>query len=290
MSTIPLTIRTQGTQQEFEVNIEATATIGKLKLAIQEQTRIPSEDQRLIYAGTQLDEVVTEAWLKKKQSTDSALAVATNANQLAVGDPLTLEHYGLQKKSTITVFQKQRPQAAAAAAAPPAQLQHSQAPEVQWQQPQSAPADRRPGADVSGSGGYSAGNSTRPEAQADEQLYRQLSMLSDHRLHGIISRLLNERQTLKDTLLKLPGSEHRSQHIPQQRQAPQHGGGLDFRDGNPVKVYSNSSQTWFDGIVQTVAERTSPDGKIPAGAIQVQFNGSSKWVAPGDVQRILRHR
>ena len=58
----------------------------------QDALKIPTSEQRLIYAGTQLEELVTPLWRQRRSS--GALAAALGLDKLPDGAPLTLEHYG----------------------------------------------------------------------------------------------------------------------------------------------------------------------------------------------------
>lgn len=89
-----------------EIDVESTATIAELKVAIQAATKIPVAEQRLVFAGSQLEEVVTEAFRKRRGATGAALNAALGVAGLTDGTPLTLEHYGLQKGSIINIVRR----------------------------------------------------------------------------------------------------------------------------------------------------------------------------------------
>lgn len=61
----------------------------------QDALKIPALEQRLIYAGTQLEELVTPLWRQRRST--GALAAALGLDKLPDGAPLTLEHYGVSE-------------------------------------------------------------------------------------------------------------------------------------------------------------------------------------------------
>ena len=62
---------------------------------VQDALKIPALEQRLIYAGTQLEELVTPLWRQRRST--GALAAALGLDKLPDGAPLTLEHYGVSE-------------------------------------------------------------------------------------------------------------------------------------------------------------------------------------------------
>lgn len=301
---IPLSIR-EFSNQPVEIEIEPSATIAQLKLRIEAKMDCPVASQRLVYAGTQLEDVVTPAW-RNRLSQGSALAAATNAESIPEGAPLTLELYGVQKNACINLVRRVNPAAAPSTdpgqsvarqplcgepsaeppscqslAPQPAAASSGAAPIVELQRehtpcnptpPDHAPGNATPpGCAPSGhKAGYGASAS---QAQAENDFLKQLEHLPDASIQVIFSELLRGRPHLRDTLLKTPPA---------------------YRHGDPVKVYSNSSNKWFDGHVNQVQQ--TQHGQIPAGAVGVQFDMggggplSTKWIAPKDLQTVLKPR
>ena len=67
----------------------------KTVAVFQDALKIPALEQRLIYAGTQLEELVTPLWRQRRST--GALAAALGLDKLPDGAPLTLEHYGVSE-------------------------------------------------------------------------------------------------------------------------------------------------------------------------------------------------
>mmetsp|Transcript_7225 Transcript_7225/g.15636 ORF Transcript_7225/g.15636 Transcript_7225/m.15636 type:complete len:237 (-) Transcript_7225:11-721(-) len=87
----------------IEVDVQPQTSIAELKLMVKAKTYIPVSEQRLVYAGSQLEEKATQAWLDKQTKSSSALAVAMGNAELQLGSPLTLENYGITKGSVINI-------------------------------------------------------------------------------------------------------------------------------------------------------------------------------------------
>jgi len=92
------------TGESTEIYIEPTATINALKHAIQEKTQIPVAEQRLVFAGAQLEEAVNEAWRKRRAG--GALSAALDVESIPDGAPLTLEHYAIQKGCVVNIVRR----------------------------------------------------------------------------------------------------------------------------------------------------------------------------------------
>eukprot|EP00438_Fugacium_kawagutii_P019398 Skav219444 [mRNA] locus=scaffold1461:192415:193942:+ [translate_table: standard] len=97
--------------ENAELDVEPDTTILGLRQFVEENPlsektpqdalKIPSLEQRLIYAGTQLEERVTPLWRQRRSS--GALAAALGLDKLPDGAPLTLEHYGGEKKRRVEI-------------------------------------------------------------------------------------------------------------------------------------------------------------------------------------------
>ncbi|CAE7413107.1 unnamed protein product [Symbiodinium pilosum] len=108
----------EGKVEAADLDLEPDTTMQGLRTAVQAALGIPAAEQRLVYAGTQLEDRVTSAWRARRSG---ALAAALGLEQLPDGAWLTLEHHGIQKGSVLNVVRKvhapqEDPSPAAAAA------------------------------------------------------------------------------------------------------------------------------------------------------------------------------
>eukprot|EP00435_Cladocopium_sp_Y103_P047449 s1268_g13.t4 len=223
-------------------------------LALRDALKIPALEQRLIYAGTQLEELVTPLWRQRRST--GALAAALGLDKLPDGAPLTLEHYGIQKGSVLNVVRKVSIDATRSAACAESLSRVSLPPGPPGPGPTGPPGPRPPG--------VPAGPSL---AQLDE--------LNDLELLVLLRPLLRKRPTLRAALLAegdaapygaavgatgpvgFPGSNG--------VQGP-------WQPGQRCLVWSNSAQRWCDGEVVQVAKELV-DGKIPGGSVEVEARG-----------------
>jgi len=222
--------------ESTEIDIEPTSSISELKHAIQAATKIPVAEQRLVFAGTQLEEAANEAWRKRRCG--GALSTAMGVASIPDGAPLTLEHYAIQKGSVVNIVRRiatnaapsdanasgppatDAPVAAPAGASDPLQARDvTDAPVSQKVRDEPTPktpvpvleflvpdpprnaAAPAPDPFLGRGGGYGGSN----VAQVDSELVKQLNALSDTALHQLIAPLLDQRPKLRATLLA-PGS------------------------------------------------------------------------------------
>jgi len=225
-----------------EVEVSPQATIADLKVTIETTLGIPISEQRLIYAGTQLEETASVAWLDRQRAAGGVLSVALGNAQMAVGSPMTLEHYAIQKGSAINIVRR-----------------------IAVPETPSEP-------------GGACGPVETPTLAG---LASELGALSDRELRDLLVPILRTRPALQASLMTAAGTPAAPQRVanPQREQ---------FKKGDLVSVWSNSSRTWRDGTVASVA--SVPNGHIPQGAIEVEFDIGKKWIAPMDVGRALRPR
>lgn len=87
-----------------ELDLEASTTMTQFKNHIEERMHVPAGSQRLIYAGTQLEDVACSSWRSRHNRSDVSTALGLPA--MPDGTELTLEHHGLQKGSVINLVQK----------------------------------------------------------------------------------------------------------------------------------------------------------------------------------------
>jgi hypothetical protein len=93
--------------ESTEIELQASATIAELKQVIQAATQIPVVEQRLVFAGTQLEEAASEAWRRRRSGNESsALSAALGVESIPDGAPLTLEHYAIQKGSVVNIVRR----------------------------------------------------------------------------------------------------------------------------------------------------------------------------------------
>mmetsp|Transcript_11501 Transcript_11501/g.27127 ORF Transcript_11501/g.27127 Transcript_11501/m.27127 type:complete len:230 (-) Transcript_11501:4-693(-) len=152
-----------------ELDVDPDTTMLGLRQAVQAALSIPAPEQRLIYAGTQLEEFVTPAWRARRSS--GALAAALNLDKLPDGTPLTLEHYGIQKGSVLNVVRKVASATGACC----------------------GEREERPGLDGTIAFDRTPGAPARPLAQ--------LEALNDLELLVLLRPLLRKRPTLRAALL-----------------------------------------------------------------------------------------
>lgn len=100
-----ISIRTLG-GPTAEVDAEPSWTVAELKKAVEEATNIPVADQRLIYAGAQLEEVASESFRQRRSLTGNEVSEALGVTALPVGAPLRLDHYAMQKGSVVMVARR----------------------------------------------------------------------------------------------------------------------------------------------------------------------------------------
>lgn len=304
---MPLQIRSLSGESE-QIEIEPSSTIRELKETIQVQMNIPIEEQRLVYAGKQLEEAVTEAWRRARSEGGGVLAV--DAAALPEGSPLTLEHYAIQKHSVVNIVIRKggnavpasdtdpssqpRPSPSTPGATPPVrqvtptqEKPAPQGPTLEFMEPRS----RNPAVPAGRGGGYNM-------SSADAEIYSQLNAMSDAALLSVLGPLLESRPQLGSALLQ--GSSNRGvedTYVPnaataassraaaaQQQQPPGDG----FRRGDKVSVWSNSAQRWCHGEVIMMC--VNPGGKIPVGAVEVQFELGQKWISPQDIPNHIKAR
>jgi len=311
---MPLQIRSLSGESE-QIEIEPSSTIRELKETIQVQMNIPIEEQRLVYAGKQLEEAVTEAWRRARSEGGGVLAV--DAAALPLGSPLTLEHYAIQKHSVVNIVIRKNGNAVPASdteprpspstpGAPPLARQVTppqgqaapQGPTLEFMEPRS----RNPAVPAGRGGGYNM-------SSADAELYSQLNGMSEAALLSVLGPLLESRPQLASVLLQgsangrlrgvdpvedtyVPNAATAAssradamQRQPTQQHQPQGDG---FRRGDKVSVYSNSAQRWCHGEVINVC--VSNGGKIPVGAVEVQFELGQKWISPQDIPNHVKAR
>jgi len=301
---MPLQIRSLSNKSD-EIEIEASATIRELKETIAAQLRIPIDEQRLVYAGKQLEEAVTEAWQRSRSAAGGVLAV--DAAELPMGTPLTLEHYAIQKHSVVNIIVKKGTVTPAPTDAPPAdedaapRREHTrpnasaaaavgqsapQGPTLEFMEPRCRDVGMPGAATARQGGGYSAGGRM---SSAESELYTQLNAMPDGSLFNILGPLLEARPHLSSSLLHPAATSRREDPY-----SDAAGGGaaasamVAYRRGDKVSVWSNSAQRWCDGEVSNICEQKG--GKIPVGAVEVQFELGQKWIAPEDIKRSVKPR
>jgi len=266
-----------------DLDLEPSTTMAALKAAIASKMHVPAEDQRLIYAGFQLEDTVCEAWRKRRGS--SAYIVALGANELPDGEPLTLEHHNIQKGSVINMVQRAtrkaesqlgnegacpRTEGAAAAAIEP------QGALVAMEEPILGPM---------------------VAAQEDpvEVLGPRLDALSDADALRVLQPFLHSRPYVRAQIvawshgqgLAVPAAGHaiggRSPTpTPPIPVAPPH---CPYRVNDPVSVWSNTAKKWFAGEVVAIADGSTD--QIPAGSLEVAFPLGRKWILPEDAHKFL---
>lgn len=272
--------------ESAEVELEGSATISELKGAVEQAMGIPVLEQRLVYAGAPLEEVVTAAWRQRKRDRAGDIDQALGTATLPDGTPLTLEHYAMQKGSVINIARRGSAPANVAATdggylAPGAlgTVPIGTVPE----QPAGLPVSTAPGAQVARPpnvawmppqrlGGEPPPNALLPPGAGPpptDPLIAQLDHMPDLDLHLVLAPLLQRRPAVRASLLA---------------EQPQ-GGEFMYNRGESVSVWSNSQQRWVDGRVTGLTHEV-----IPRGSVEVTFDESKKWVAPADMSRVLRRR
>lgn len=316
-----LQIRTL-TGESKEIDLEPSATIADLKVAVEKAVDIPIPEQRLIYAGAQLEDVVTAAWKQKRTSGGGDVSSALGLNELPDGAPLRLEHYSIQKGSVIQV-------ARGARAAAPCTSATEAVDDVAASQPASNAPDSgappRPEAALPRAAGYEAseyrsckfsaspvsaggppgfisvpvvsGRVPEQTPGADmgglDQTSRKNRVAVDPNLAKSLESLgdLELQALLSPLLARRPAVtkalvrdlQGTSQGAAPSRQPGSDGG---YEVGRAISVWSNSAQKWFSGTVHAVA--THDKGQIPAGAVEVTFELGTKWISPQDLKRTVR--
>lgn len=239
-----ITIRSL-TGDSTELDVEPTATIAELKVVIEAATQIPVVEQRLVFAGTQLEEAVNEAWRRRRGT--GALSAALGAASMTDGTPLTLEHYAVQKGSVINIVRRiissnvagidqtsGGPGVVAGVAAEPVANNPAMAapdlvervPEPVVEQPPGWPEQRGgyPGQQEQGRGG-AAGRRSSAEQVARSELTARLDALSDVDLHALLAPMLERRPALKASLMARQPPRP-VEHQPPARQVEQPAAGL----------------------------------------------------------------
>lgn len=284
-----------------ELDLEPRTTVAELREAVEAALDIPAQEQRIVYAGSQLDEVASEAWRKRRSS--GALAAALGLDQLPDGAPLTLEHHGIQKGSCLNVVRKissglprtghsisgEEPSESSGVVAGPTMV---------------PPSPNSAGSPTSFDPGRSASSTQVGVGTAGAHLAPQLAELNDLELLVLLRPLLRKRPNLRNAMLaeEMPNGSY--SQLPSSAASASAGGAvaacggggyaaatqasLPFEKGDAVSVWSNSAQKWCDGKVTCMAQEAT--SKIPQGSVQVEFEMGSKWIAPADVQRYLRKR
>ncbi|CAL1154327.1 unnamed protein product [Cladocopium goreaui] len=251
--------------ENAELDVEPDTTILGLRQFVEDALKIPALEQRLIYAGTQLEELVTPLWRQRRST--GALAAALGLDKLPDGAPLTLEHYGIQKGSVLNVVRKVSIDATRSAACAES-LSRVSLPGPPGPGPTGPPP--RPGA-------------TGPSlAQLDE--------LNDLELLVLLRPLLRKRPTLRAALLaEGDAAPYGASAGPMGPVGFPGASGMQgpWQPGERCLVWSNSAQRWCDGEVVQVAKELV-DGKIPGGSVEVSFELGRKWIAPQDLAKALR--
>jgi len=260
--------------------LEPSTTMADLKAAIASKMHVPPEDQRLIYAGFQLEDTVCEAWRKRRGT--SAHILALRANELPDGAPLTLEHHNIQKGSVINMVQratkKAEPPPSEGACAPRADGAAAAATE-----PQGAVEEPVLGPMVA--------------AQEDpvEVLGPRLDALSDADALRVLQPFLQRRPYVRAQMvawsqgqgLAVPAAGHAiggraATPTPPITSAASH---CPYRVNDPVSVWSNTAKKWFAGEVVAIADGSTD--QIPAGSLEVAFPLGRKWILPEDAHKFL---
>lgn len=267
-----------------DLDLEPSTTMADLKAAIASKMHVPSEDQRLIYAGFQLEDTVCEAWRKRRGT--SAHIVALRANELPDGAPLTLEHHNIQKGSVINMVQratkKAEPQPGSEGACAPtgdgaaAAATNPQGAMVPVEEPVLGPM---------------------VAAQEDpvEVLGPRLDALSDADALRVLQPFLQRRPCVRAQIvawshgqgLAVPAAGHAvggrsSTPTPPITVAASH---CPYRVNDPVSVWSNTAKKWFAGEVVAIADGSTD--QIPAGSLEVAFPLGRKWILPEDAHKFL---
>uniref|UniRef100_A0A7S0FFH5 Ubiquitin-like domain-containing protein n=1 Tax=Pyrodinium bahamense TaxID=73915 RepID=A0A7S0FFH5_9DINO len=278
-----ITVRSLG-GDAAELDLEPSTTMAQLKVSIEAAMRIPVANQRLIYAGTQLEDVACPAWRARRGTCELSAALGHAA--VLDGTPLTLEQHGLQKGSVVNVvhrataparegaqLQERAPSKRAAAPTGSGEVRGPAAP-----MPSVGPLVAAAGADVAGAGASTA-----------EGIAAGLEALPDLEVLRLLRPLLRRRPALRAALLA--DEQSFPALAPSARpglplalaQAPL--GAPPYRIGDPISVWSNSKQRWYAGEVVNVADGTT--GNVPQGSVEVAFQLGRKWIAPADVPRML---
>mmetsp|Transcript_88201 Transcript_88201/g.175180 ORF Transcript_88201/g.175180 Transcript_88201/m.175180 type:complete len:286 (-) Transcript_88201:299-1156(-) len=263
-----------------DLELEPSTTMADLKAAIASKMHVPAEDQRLIYAGFQLEDTVCEAWRKRRGN--SAYIQALGANQLPDGAPLTLEHHNIQKGSVINMVQR--------AARKP---------------------DSQPGSEgtCAHTGGGAAAAAAEPQgavlpmeepilgpmvaAHDDpvEVLGPRLDALSDQDALRVLQPFLQSRPFVRAQIVAWSHGQGSGGHAisgqsptptpPIPAAAPH----CPYRVNDPVGVWSNTAKKWFAGEVVAIADGSTD--QIPAGSLEVAFPLGRKWILPEDAHKYL---
>lgn len=319
MAPICITIRSLS-GESTEIEIEASASIADLKVKIQAAAKIPIVEQRLVFAGTQLEEVASEAWRRRRQGTNgSVLSAALQVESIPDGAPLTLEHYSIQKGSVVNIVRRIASNTPVEADAPGSQTPVAPAPNpapvqappvLEFMEPEPRNPGRAPlPPGNGGSGGYSGygAQSSNGRDRAAQELTSRLESLDDVALYALLGPLLQKRPQLRTSLLQAPAAEERRPSVDRgatssgavdvvrasfnQARAARAGTPSEqreYRKGDLVYVFSNSAQRWCEGTVLQVS--TQATGKIPQGSVEVSFELGQKWIAPQDAAKTLKAR
>jgi len=265
-----------------DLDLEPSTTMADLKAAIASKMHVPAEDQRLIYAGFQLEDAVCAAWRQRRGS--SAYILALKANELPDGAPLTLEHHNIQKGSVINMVQratrKAEPQPGsegmcartgdgAAAAVPQGGMVPAEEPIL--------------------------GPMVAAQEDPVEVLGPRLDELSDADALRVLQPFLDSRPSLHAQIVAgfhgqaLAGAAvgHAITRPSPTPTPPMSvaASRCSYHVNDPVSVWSNTAQKWFAGEVVAIADGTTE--QIPAGSLEVAFPLGRKWILPEDAKKFL---
>lgn len=250
-----------------DIDIVPNMTVAQLKVAVEDAMHIPRTEQRLIYAGVQLEETVNEAF-RQRRCNSQDFSIAMDTPTLQDGMPLTLEYHGIQKGSVVNVVRRAAPSEGSTPKAA--------APMTNVMGPCSAnPVQGNHESQCMGGTVHTVSNS---EVQT---LAAQLTTLSDLQLLVLLRPVLQQRPALQAALL----ADAQSAITPAQSAITPAPLAL-YQKGDSVSVWSNSAQQWYVGTINQVAEVSSD--KIPQGSVEVHFELGCKWIAPNDVPKVLR--
>jgi len=260
-----------------DLDLEPSTTMADLKAAIASKMHVPAEDQRLIYAGFQLEDMVCAAWRQRRGS--SAYILALRANELPDGAPLTLEHHNIQKGSVINMVQRA-----------------------------TRKASPEPGSEGTRAGDGAAATAVEPQGEEPilgpmvaaredpaEVLGPHLDELSDADALRVLQPFLQRRPTLRAQIvawshgqgLVVPAAGHAISGRSPTPTPPISvaASRCPYRVNDPVSVWSNTAQKWFAGEVVAIADGTTE--QIPAGSVEVAFPLGRKWILPEDANKYL---
>ncbi|CAE7821906.1 unnamed protein product [Symbiodinium sp. CCMP2456] len=259
-------------EEAADLDLEPSTTLPSLRRAVEAALGIPEAEQRLVYAGTQLEECVTPAWRARRSGGGGALAAALGLERLLDGAFLTLEHHGIQKGSVLNVVRKvSQPEEASRNGYTQVEAAYSAAQQPQQPQQPLQPLPPQPG-------GQPELNATFPASALQRSpcsLHPQLDALNDLELLVLLRPLLRRRPTLRAALL----AEEAAPAVPPSPAGAMAAApaalpalpppGEPWRRGDRCSVWSNSAQRWCDGEVVNLAERATE--KVPQGSVEVAF-------------------